>query len=141
MTFQDLVARLESLGFVCLVDHFEDDGETRLLVNKPRTMTGNQIRATIYGGYHPNGYDRFGRGKEPRVELDAASLMIWFRRDRIDWWAGVTILGGRSPGTYEKTFAEPAEVYEEVLRYFFDPDSPMRLEEDFVAGPGRPPGA
>jgi hypothetical protein len=48
--------------------------------------------------------------------------------------------GGRSRGTYEKSFAEHAEVYDEVVHYFFDADSAMSLEDGFVAGPGRPPG-
>jgi hypothetical protein len=139
MTIEDLVARLESHGFLCDVDHFEDDGTTRLIVRKRRTTLGNHLLGHIVQ-YHPNGHDRFGRGKGPLVELDGARPMIWFRRDGVEWWAGLPIAGGRSPGTYEKTFAEPAEVYEEVLHYFFDADSPMRLEEDFVAGPGRPPG-
>lgn len=140
MTFQELVARLESLGLVCFVDHFEDDAATRIMVNKPRTMPGNRLSGHVVE-YYPNGYDRFGRGREPLVALDGVSTMIWFRRDGVEWWAGLPMAGGRSPGTYEKRFTEPAQVYEEVLHYFFDPDSPMGLEEGFVAGHGRPPGA
>jgi hypothetical protein len=33
------------------------------------------------------------------------------------------------------------ELYEELLHYWFDPDSPMSKEEGFIPGPGRPPGA
>lgn len=119
MTFRDLVARLESLDFICFVDHFDDDDETRLLVSKRRTTPGNHLMGDVVE-YYPNGYDRFGRGKGPLVELDATAATIWFRRDRVEWLAGLAMAGGRSPGTYEKRFTEPAQVYEEVLHYFFD---------------------
>jgi hypothetical protein len=140
MTIQELAARLESLGFLCQIDRFDDDGETRLMIHKYRATPGNHLVGNVLG-YHPNGYDRQGRAREPHVELDGVGATIWFREDTIEWSAGLVILGGRSPGAYEKEFREPAEVYEEVLHYFFDEDSRMSLEEGFVAGPGRPPGA
>jgi hypothetical protein len=140
MTIDQLARRLEALGFLCGVDHFEDDHSTRLIVRKLRSTPGNHV-ANYVVGYHPNGYDRSGRGKEPLVELDGAAPIIWFRKDVIEYSAGVVILGGRAPGAYEKTFHTADEVYEELLHYFFDADSPMRLENDFVPGPGRPPGA
>jgi hypothetical protein len=138
MTIDELAKRLESLGFLCDVDRFEE-GETRLIVNKLHSTPGNHIRGNI-AMYYPDGHDRSGRPRGPGVELNATGPVVWFRPDGIQFFVCVTI-GGRSPGAYEKTFREPDEVYEELLHYFFDADSPMRLENDFVPGPGRPPGA
>jgi hypothetical protein len=133
MTIQELVSRLERLGFLCQVNHFAEDDETRLIVRKLRSTPGNHLQGNVVT------CDLQEDGVLKTIDLDGVAPMIWFRPDGIEYFVSATI--PRSRGAYEKTFRDPAEVYEEVLHYFFDADSPMSVEVGFVAGPGRQAGA
>ncbi len=133
MTIQELLTRLRAIGFVCYVDHFKDGGETRLIVNKLSSTPGNRIEGnTVKANFEED-------GAIETFDVDDVAPIVWFRSDHIHYFVSAAIPLSR--GAYEKTFRDAAEVYEELLHYFFDADSPMRVEHDFVAGPGRPAGA
>jgi hypothetical protein len=133
VTVEELVQRLETVGFVCFVDKFDNDKESRLIVRKPNSIPGNHIVGNVIQ------YDREVNGRVSTIQLDGVAPIIWFRPDHIHYF--VTATTPRSRGAYEKWFANPAEVYDEVIHYFFDADSPMHVELGFVSGPGRPENA
>lgn len=133
MTIADLVTRLQALGFLCQVDHFQEEGETRLIVRKLRSTPGNHIEGGI------TTCDLEENGVKKTLDVDGVAPIIWIRPDGIEYFVSAAI--PRSPGAYEKVLHDPSDVYEELLHYFFDADSPMSVEDNFVAGPGRPPNA
>jgi hypothetical protein len=130
MTLDELVRKLDSLGFFCVVQHFPEEGDSRLFVTKLRATSGNRIAGAE---------STFVTEDGASIQLDEPTPIVWFRPEGIEFKvvAGVP----SSPGAYMKDFATADEVYEELLHYFFDPDSRMRLEPGFEAGPGRPSSA
>jgi hypothetical protein len=135
MSIEDIARRLRTLGFVCVVQHFDDDDDIRAFartsVAKPVALPGNHLAGGAALMFDSSEV-------EHRVDVPVPSIRTWDDGYEFDVAAGIPW----SPGGYRKRLYTDEEAYEEVLHYFFDLDSNMRLERTFVPGPGvRPPGA
>jgi hypothetical protein len=69
-------------------------------------------------------------------EVDGPGPYVQIEDGRITFAFVMTAPGPADP--YEKQLTSIEELYEEILHFYFDDDSPMAREEGFVRGPGRP---
>lgn len=133
MTFDDVVSRLRALGFACIADDLGDNRK-RAKVGKLVGTPGNRCGGEVIG-FSVDEDD----GRVTDYEVYRPCPMIWERDGRYEFEANEGV--PTSPGAYIKILATAEELYEEVVHYFFDATSRMRLEDGFVPGSGRPPGA
>jgi hypothetical protein len=129
LSIDDLISKLRQLGFLCHLASF--DGFSKLLVEKPVTTPGNHIEGcrSWWSGDEIDGSPEID-GPSPHIMIEGGEISFdFFRR----------VPGGSD--AYEKKLRSIDELYEELLHFWFDADSPMSKEEGFIPGPGRPPGA
>jgi hypothetical protein len=126
----ELLLRLRALGFLCHVETYE--GLSKVAIGKLPSTPGNRLM-----GYRgpwmmddPMGDDL--------PEADGPSPNINVTRDGITFGFGIRVPG---PPNYWRELSSIDELYEELLHYWFDADSPMATEEGFIPGPCRPSGA
>lgn len=130
VTLDQLVARFRSLGFLCSV---ETEGSlTLVMTGKLPSTEGNRL-----AGYRGPWLIDDPMG-ENLPEADGPSPGITIKDGIITFGFGLRAPGPTEP--YERRFTTIDELYEELLHYWFDPDSPMSTEEGFIPGPGRPAG-
>jgi hypothetical protein len=122
---EELAARLRGVGLLCHVQSF--DKTARIIVGKLGSIPGNSIP----------GYRGAFMGDGP--ECDGPSPYIKIEDGVITFATGTRVPG--PPDAYQKELTTLDELYEELVHYYFDPDSPMSAEPGFVAGPGRVTGA
>lgn len=130
MTIDDLIAKLRQLGLLSYRASFE--GITKLVIEKLATTPGNRLE----------GYRSRWSGDEVdgTPEVDGPSPHIMVEGDEITFDFCLRVPGLRDQ-MYEKKLGSLEALYEELLHFWFDPDSPMSKEDGFIPGPGRPPGA
>src|SRR5262245_23933445 len=105
MTFDELAARLRSLGFVCAVDRFDAD-VTRVIVAKRASTPGKHLK----GQAHEFSIEEEGVARA--YVVDQPCPEIWQRNGRFDFTV-VAAFAGTSPGAYIKEMASAEEAYEE----------------------------
>lgn len=130
MTLEDLVVRLNELGFVCHAETY--GGITKLVVAKRAATPGNRL-----SGHRGPWMEEDATGAIP--EVDGPSPHINIEEGAIDFHFGIRVPG--PPDQYWRELNTIDELYEELLHYWFDADSPMSREDGFISGPGRPSGA
>jgi hypothetical protein len=120
-----LVARLREQGLLSYVESL--DGAARMLVFKLAAIPGNSI-PDYRAPFMDDGPECDGPSPDIKIEDGVITFAT----------------GTRAPGptdAYQKELTSLDELYQELVHYYFDPDSPMSAEPGFVAGPGRPTGA
>lgn len=130
MTIDELKRRLEPIGFLVYIEELE--GVLRVLVSKLAHAPGHRLA----GDDKESGVDG---PTAPPVVVNGPSPFIKIEHGVIDY--SVTAAVPSSPGAYSRPIDDLDELYEEILHYYFDADSPMSKEPGFVPGRGRPTSA
>lgn len=126
MTLEALVDRMRALGFMCVVHTYE--GVTKMGVWLLPSTPGNRI---------PRARTSWLESMESApIEVDGPGLDVTIMDGVIYVSFAYRIPG--PPEMYRRELRTYEELYEELLHFWFDADSPMSAEEGFVAGPGRP---
>ncbi len=81
----------------------------------------------------------FGPRAEWIAEVDLPGLLVQIDGDEIEVSFSVRVPG--PDDAYSRVFRTIDELYEELLHFWFDVDSPMSAEEGFIGCAGRPPDA
>jgi hypothetical protein len=124
MTIRELRDTLHALGFISAHDIL-DGGRERLVIAKLATTPGHRLAKA------PMQWPISEAGMRTIHLIDDPMPVIRLNADEIRFTASCGVPS--SPGAYATSPGSLDEVLEEILHYFYDPDSRMTLEPGFEA--------